>query len=334
MQGLLDGGTYDTTGTFVAPDTLTASASVLGSIYLDGGNDNTGFLSSSKLRCDTRIAATSSTRDTASALTVSASNTLECYYDATNKGACLNSSCSTTAVGLAPLGGPVTMYVGSQHTIGHEAGGVVKSFTVSSVAGGNCTSCVRTAWLGDSLSANTVASTGSSPINPRAPEQYASKSGRVVDNWAHNGATLLTNIEGQWTLFGAPSGAKRIIVWGGINDIIIGQVPGHTLWTTYKVFTDARLAEGNALVLINLTSFGTYSGWTSGLQTEADNFNSDMAAYCGGSPAGVTCIDMQTALWDPAAHLNLLAANAAPDGLHLSQVGATLAGNTVFAGAP
>lgn len=192
----------------------------------------------------------------------------------------------------------------------------------------------RTAWVGDSLSANTVASTSSTQVYPRAPERYATQSGRVVDNWAMNGATLLTDIEGQWTTYGLRSGATRIIIWGGINDIVIGGVSGHALWTAFLTFVQARLAEGRTVVLINLTPFKGYVGYTAGLNTQRLDFNSDMAAYCAGLPTGVTCIDMAAALWDPADHDALLAANAAPDSLHLSQTGATLAGDTVVAGAP
>lgn len=194
----------------------------------------------------------------------------------------------------------------------------------------------RTAWIGDSLSANTVASTSSTQVYPRAPERYATLSSRTVDNWAVNGATLLTDVAAQWTTYGSRTNASRIVIWGGINDIIIGGVAGHTLWTNFLTFVRARIAESRTVVLVNLTPFKNYSGWSAGLETEKDNFNSDMATYCSSNDGGslVLCIDMAASLAAPGDPDTLDSGYSAPDGLHLSQTGATAAGNFVYAGAP
>lgn len=197
----------------------------------------------------------------------------------------------------------------------------------------------RTAWLGDSLSANTVASTTSATVYPRAPERYATDTGRTVDNWAVNGATLQTDCEAQWTNWAARSNPQQIVEWCGTNDIIIGGATGDATWNALDAWLEGTLLPTGAhVVLVNLTPWKGYSGYSAGLNTQRLAFNADMATWCaladGGVRFGVTCIDMAAALWDPADHDSLLAANAAPDHLHLSQVGALLAGDTVAAGAP
>lgn len=195
-------------------------------------------------------------------------------------------------------------------------------------------SIARTAWIGDSLSANTVASTSSTQVYPRAPERYAADSSRTVDNWAIDGAELVSNCELQWTNWAQRSNPGQLVILCGINDIIIGGANGHTLWSTLQSFLTALSPMPAKIVLLNLLPFGNYSGWTSTEETQRLNFNSDMAAYCGGAGPGTVCVDSNSAMWDPSNHANLNPTFAAPDNLHLNQVGANALGDTVFGVAP
>lgn len=192
----------------------------------------------------------------------------------------------------------------------------------------------RTGWIGDSLSANTVASTGSVQVYPRAPERYATDSARTVDNWAVNGSTLVANCEAQWTSWAQRSSPKQLVILCGINDIAINAANGHTLWTSMQTWITSLSPLPPRIVLLNLLPFGAYSGWSAGEETQRLNFNSDMAAYCATADGGTVCVDASTAMWDPGNHTNLNPAYEAPDHLHLNQTGANALGDAVFSAAP
>jgi len=203
----------------------------------------------------------------------------------------------------------------------------------------NRTGFARTAWLGDSLSANTVASTSSVTVYPRAPEVYATQTGRTVDNWAVNGATFATDCEAQWSTWAARSNPQQTVVFCGTNDIIISGLTGHALWTTYETWVEHTLIpSGTKVILSNLTPWKGYSGYTPTLNGYRLDFNSDMASWCadadGGVRFNVTCVDTASGVWDPADHDQLLAINAAPDHLHFSLAGAADAGHKFAVTAP
>jgi hypothetical protein len=190
----------------------------------------------------------------------------------------------------------------------------------------------RTAWIGDSISANTVASTSSTQVFPRAPERYATDSSRTVDNWTINGSAFETDCKAEWTSWAARSHPARLIFACGINDIHINLMNGHTLWADVKTFIENTVPASTTVVLENLLPFGDYVGWTSGQDTQRLNYNGDMAAYCADAGTSrVLCCDSASAMWNPADHTKLNANDKAVDGLHLNPIGAIDLGDYTWA---
>lgn len=127
--GTFTGPTISVAATWVAPSIFTAGATAF-QLQKDANNDTKGYATStgatSTFTCDFRIGGVSSTVATAGNLTVSAANRVACYYDGTNKAACLNSTCTTSAVALTLPTGAMTMWLGTRSATGNEAQGTIK----------------------------------------------------------------------------------------------------------------------------------------------------------------------------------------------------------------
>lgn len=228
--------------------------------------------------------------------------------------------CEEGATVSSPIDAPASLTTGELNT---RMGDQVEAISLT-----------RTAWIGDSLSAKTVASNSSNIINPRGPERYATLTSRVVDNWAVSGARFTTNngtlisCVNQYSTWASRSGPQQVVLWCGINDIVGLSAVGATLWATEKAWIDA-LPAGTKRILLNLAPFHL-----SGAQeTERVAFNTAMAADCVLNPTWV-CVDIDLVLRDPGNHAELLSTYAAPDLGHLSQAGATAVGDAVAAAAP
>lgn len=329
-----DAGVIRSTSLSVVQPTVLADNQTAFMLYMDGGEYAQGSTQSGKLQCDFTTGASASSVTSSGGLTAGVEQSLSCSYDGADKRVCIDGVCNTSAAVLSLSGGPSIYSIGAGAQPGREVGGVVKKLTASGRTPGACVGCSRVAWLGDSLSANLIASNdGTAFINPRAPFRYANLSGRHVDLWAVNGSGL-TDAQTQWTNYGLPSGADRVVVLVGINDINTGAV-GATLWASYQAWIEALPAQVTHLTIINLLPFGAYAGWDASKQTELDAFNSAMASYCAGAPPARThCVDAHSNMWDTGNHNNMDSAYVSNDGLHLQQAGATKLGDLVYAVSP
>ncbi len=166
----------------------------------------------------------------------------------------------------------------------------------------------RMAAIGDSIFANV-------PVNERIPQAAFRRASINGTNFSHGGDDFAT-IAVQWATNGDGT-YDRILLEGGVNDIIGHDTDGTALEATMQAWVAEWLYRGIKVYWLDVTPFGGYDSTGSRL-TARTNFNTAQAAYCATAPVGLQCFAVSSLVWDPANHANLLAANTV-DGLHPSQ---------------
>lgn len=190
-------------------------------------------------------------------------------------------------------------------------GGVYKNIKVVTANDG-----VRVGWPGDSLS-------------QFVPGFWMGSTGKFAANWSVSGSVIAQCIQ-QWRTYHTGQDT-RVFFLCGVNDIL-NTGSGATAWAAYKAAVDEIAATGAEVVYSNLAPFGTYSGYTAAKETERLAFNAAMASWCSGHPTQ-KCVDLNTAMWDPANHTNLLPAYSG-DGLHWNATGQAAAATAIAAVMP
>lgn len=162
---------------------------------------------------------------------------------------------------------------------------------------------------------------------------YAMGDSRTVDRadgqtpWpsaVNNVRALMVNVAvgGQtWTqcILQPPSFTARVVAQCGINDIL-QDGNGNTLFTTQRDWAEARAASGYITWWMSIPGCGGYVDCTAPRRTQRNNFNTAWASYCLTPLAGVRCVDIATALDDPAATDALLGTYSL-DTLHYTTAG-------------
>jgi lysophospholipase L1-like esterase len=91
--------------------------------------------------------------------------------------------------------------------------------------------------------------------------------------------------------------SKRLVVFGGINDVIV-DTGAATIFAALKVIYDDALASGWLLIPITITPFHGYTGWTSARQAVATTINASILSYC--TANALTAVDGYALLGDAA----------------------------------
>lgn len=120
----------------------------------------------------------------------------------------------------------------------------------------------------------------------------------------------------------APADAKRIMAQGGVNDIIIDDANGATLWETEQTFAEARALMGLGTYVFDMPGFTAYDP-TPSRNTQRLAFNAAFAAYEPSSNL-IVKVSIAAALTDGST--GALFSQYSLDGLHF-----TTAGHTVIA---
>lgn len=128
----LSGATRSLAATWVPPSRFTGSGAVRPVLMLsvDADNDESVYATStgttSTVTSNFRIATTDNTRATTATMTGSVPARLAAYYDGTNKAACLDGVCLTTAATLTLMTGTATVHIGRGPSANTEVDGTVK----------------------------------------------------------------------------------------------------------------------------------------------------------------------------------------------------------------
>lgn len=271
----------------------------------------------SALQAIFRLAGSNTTKTSVATISKPAATTVRVFRDDTSYGSCVNGTCVTTTGQLILEYGDAGVYVGSDST-GNQVGGVVKQLVVT------VSPAARTGWVGDSISTVTYGD---------APGRYGTGRGRYVDNWAVGGATVTTDIQGQWNSH-ATSHHTVMVFEGGVNDIR-ADVTGAALASTVQAFLSSVESSGRHVVFNNIGPWHNGPSWTSGRQTETVAYNAAMATWCSAHPT-VTCVDLYTALGNAGGGdaTALLPAYDSGDHLHPSNTGAQAIADAVAAAYP
>lgn len=126
------GATLALRATYDAPATFSANATIA-ELQFDANNYTqmyvtTTHATTSTVTCNFKIGGVDNSVASTATMTSATANTASCYYDGTNRAACVGSSCNTTAGSLTLPTGSATVYIGSHYTTGSipNANGVVR----------------------------------------------------------------------------------------------------------------------------------------------------------------------------------------------------------------
>jgi lysophospholipase L1-like esterase len=143
-----------------------------------------------------------------------------------------------------------------------------------------------TAWVGDSISTPTYGNT---------PALYAGLTGRGVENWAVSGEGFISSGNQIQTQYDSKIRQhSRVVIEGGINDLLAGSTASETATATIA-FVDLIRASGKTVILNNIAPCKAYSGCSS-LSSTISTYNSILSSAMSSRP-DVIYIDLNT-LWN------------------------------------
>ncbi len=166
----------------------------------------------------------------------------------------------------------------------------------------------RAGWVGDSLSANV-------PVTEKIPEGFFRRASINGTNFAHGGDDF-TLIAAQWAASGNGT-YDTVVLWGGVNDIILDGTTGAALYATELAWVKERARRGVHVYWLDITPFKGYVGSDATKVTYRNDFNTAQAAYCVSPDTNVKCVTVSQLVWNPADHDALLAA-CSSDLLHFT----------------
>lgn len=109
------------------------------------------------------------------------------------------------------------------------------------------------------------------------PKRLAAELGVPVVNMGVGGDTA-ANISARLTAHGLPYPFVGVILEGCTNDLFAGGTAS-ACWTTMEAAADAVRARGMLVVLCTVFPRGNSPGWTAGMETERDAYNTAVRAY-------------------------------------------------------
>lgn len=165
------------------------------------------------------------------------------------------------------------------------------------------------ACLGDSLTFNVSALTLTWPeLLDLAlfPNRGASNNGLSGYTVAQIHARYTADVRGLY---------PAMTVLAGANDLIAGT-SATTMWNTdYKPMLDDAVAQGIKVLAFTMPPWGTFSGWTSGKQTQTVALNNLIKSYVG---TGYSYFDLYAFAGDPLNAQNQNPLYGYGDGLHFN----------------
>lgn len=176
------------------------------------------------------------------------------------------------------------------------------------------------AWVGDSITKGELC------YNNQAPKKLNElEPGGSVANFGRAGNTT-TLIQSNWTSNVRSQGYKRLVLLGGINDVLTTSDTGATIFARLETIIDQAIADGMAVTPVTVPP----ANQTGAKETARTDLNTLILAKC--TAAGLTCADADAALRDGSNHAILQSAYNGGDNIHLGDAGCGALA-TVVAGA-
>jgi hypothetical protein len=212
---------------------------------------------------------------------------------------------STVSVGGAGTGRwtafPPQFNVGRIYN-GHELDGYFHNFAFCPGASGpwNCDAAnggvrpqVRIAAVGDSW-------TGRTDVGYPWALRTTLGSGYYVAVEGTSGDTT-TQILTRWNSGIRRGGYRYVSLLGGVNDLNAGTSAA-TIYANLKATCDAAIADGSRVILMTVSGFNGWPGWSSAKDAQRLALNQSILSYCTTNPAA-KCIDIATVFTDPSGAL-------------------------------
>lgn len=299
------GSQLDVTVVYVAPSANVATEAPFSLDFSGSDSKLQGFFDAANhLTCRFRYTGSNTDKTTSATITASAANTFRCYRTDAAYAACIGASCSSTSGQLLVESGALTLRIGTGSGGLGPVNGVIKQLAITSAPG------AKTGWVGDSISTSTYGTAAS--------VTYAASTKRVVNNWAVDGATVVSGVINQWNT-NATALNTRMVFEGGVNDIRAGTSAA-SLAATVQPFLLSVQASGRTVIFNNIAPWKNGPSWDAAKQVQTEAYNDAMATWCSSNPS-IICVDFYALMGDPGDGEALNPSYNSGDNLHPNTTG-------------